>query len=320
MSKFNTIEEFNTEIHKYHPEIDVIKVFTDKYLIDCRCNKCNQVFEKRKDKLKQGCPVCSNQKLVQGVNDMATTAPWMLKYLSNKSDGYEYMKSSNKKILFKCPDCSMERMIDISHVYAYGYTCTFCGDKISKPNKFIRNLLPCLPVENVMYEYISSWTNGKKYDAYFEYNDKKYVVEMDGDQHRENSEWGDAQVQKINDAYKDELAKNNGVYMIRIDCHRYDYQAIIEQFMQSDIGSLIEKNHIDWNRIIKKVESNLFHKVCEFYKSNPNLKTSEIAKEFNISRHTVYRYLVQGNLINLCEYRPISNKRKKEMRLCQLIQ
>lgn len=313
-----SVEDYNNEVHKYHPEIDVVGIFSDKYSISCHCNKCGQIFEKRKDKLQQGCPVCSNQKLVQGVNDMATTAPWMLKYLADKNDGYKYMKASNKKILFRCPDCGNERKINISHVYTYGYTCTFCGDKISKPNKFVRNLLPYLPVENVIYEYISFWTDGRKYDAYFEYNGNKYVVEMDGDQHRENSEWGDAQTQKANDIYKNELAKNNGVNMIRIDCYRYDYQAIIKQFEQSSISELIKQSNVDWNKIIENVESNLFHKVCEFYNSNPTLKTSQIAKEFNISRHTVYRYLVQGNLINLCDYKPISNKKKKEMRLlCQ---
>ena len=35
----------------------------------------------------------------------------------------------------------------------------------------------------IKFEYKDKWTNGKIYDVYFEINNEKYVIEMDGAQH-----------------------------------------------------------------------------------------------------------------------------------------
>lgn len=44
-------------------------------------------------KARQGCPLCCHnpQKIVVGVNDMATTEPWMVDWLKDKNDSYNYM-------------------------------------------------------------------------------------------------------------------------------------------------------------------------------------------------------------------------------------
>ena len=54
-----------------------------------------------------GCACCSDspQIVVKGINDIATTNPELAKYFVNKEDTYKYNKSSNKKVLTKCPNC-----------------------------------------------------------------------------------------------------------------------------------------------------------------------------------------------------------------------
>ena len=73
-------------------------------------------------------------KTIQGVNDIATSAPWMVKFLKNKEDAFIYAKTSSKKIMTKCPDCGYERENSPNNIYYSGFSCPICSDKISRPN------------------------------------------------------------------------------------------------------------------------------------------------------------------------------------------
>lgn len=190
----------------------------------------------------------------------------MVKYLKDKNDAFKYMKSSSKKILFKCTDCGYEKMLKINNVYNHGFSCPICGDKISKPNKFTRALLLQLPLENLQFEYSSEWTNKKRYDAYFEYKNKKYVIEVDGDQHFTNSEWSSVEKQQINDKEKNLLAKENNVKIIRIPfLYKYELNDIKHEFEKSVlIGDLISKSNINWNLCIQASVNNILKEVCEY--------------------------------------------------------
>ena len=51
------------------------------------------------DKQHCGCNACCcpPKKLVQGINDIATTNPWMIKYFDNPDDANKYFKFSKEK-------------------------------------------------------------------------------------------------------------------------------------------------------------------------------------------------------------------------------
>lgn len=179
-----SLEEWDKIFKNYNSNISIIEeigVKNKKRYMLCHCSNCKQDFERNVSKCKQGCPICHNKKLAIGINDMATTAPWIMEYLYDKNDAYKYMKSSSKKILFKCPRCGFIEEKKINNVYNFGFSCKICSDGISRPNKFMRALLLQLPINNIKFEYTSKWTNGKKYDAYFEYKNIKYLIEMDGE-------------------------------------------------------------------------------------------------------------------------------------------
>jgi predicted RNA-binding Zn-ribbon protein involved in translation (DUF1610 family) len=192
MGKRKSVEELNDYLKDINSTFFIIKEIEDTHRprkFICFCSSCKQEIIKSSNKLHQKCPVCSNKKIVKGINDVSTTDPWIVDYLKDKNDGYKYGRKSHKSVMFKCPICGYERENIIEVVTRHNhYSCPQCRDKMSRPNKFIRCLLPKLGLQNLQFEYSDDWTNNKVYDAYFEYNNKKYVVEIDGDQHRQNSQ------------------------------------------------------------------------------------------------------------------------------------
>lgn len=246
MGKKRSNDEVIELVHKYHPELEVLEIEgkgsrTHRRRMKCRCTKCNYIFNKSVEKHKQGCPVCASQKVKVGVNDIATTAPWMVEYFKNKEDAKRFMKHSNLFAEFKCPICGYERMAQVSTVSELGYKCPECRDTESKPNKFIRAVMKYLPFKNIDFEYTSEWTKGKRYDVYFEYQGQSYVIEMDGMQHYQNSAWGDVSKQQKIDRYKDLLAMFNGTLIIRVKCPDGDYQTMINGLLSCELGSVIKR-------------------------------------------------------------------------------
>ena len=61
---------------------------------ECKCIKCGyNHFWKTEYELntEYGCPVCTGRKVKKGINDIATTSPWMIEYFINKDDNFVYL-------------------------------------------------------------------------------------------------------------------------------------------------------------------------------------------------------------------------------------
>ena len=127
-----------------------------------------------------------NQVLI-GINDMWTVRPDIAKLLKDSNDGYKYSAYSSSKTYFVCPEYGTIHYKNIANVSIQGLSCDVCGDGISYPNKFIRNLFKQLKLD-VKYEWRPEWIVPYYYDNYFEYNGNKYIVEMDGRMGHGNSE------------------------------------------------------------------------------------------------------------------------------------
>ena len=102
-------------------------------------DKSHPDYRTTPDKFVSGdrCPVCSNHKVVSGINDIATTHPEYVQYFKNPYDACVYSISSGKHIWFKCPLCGNEKYIDICTALHNGYSCSSCGDGVSFNNKFV---------------------------------------------------------------------------------------------------------------------------------------------------------------------------------------
>ena len=252
---------------------------------------------------------------------MWTTNPELASLLANPDDGYKYARCSQKSVDWKCPNCHSlvkNKKIDVvarnSHV-----PCPFCGDGFSYPEKVMSNILTFLNVEYIQHYRIGEQTflfDNKQYrpeyDFYFELDNNKYIIEMDGDFHNKvhsNSKLSIDQIKDI-DNKKDLLAKENNINLIRIDCKISDYDYIFNSVKNSILSDLFDLSKINKAEINKKAYSSNIVDACHLYMTkSKNLNT--ISKLLNIPYGTIYKYLQKGAEIGLCDYDPkFSNKYK----------
>lgn len=252
----------------------------------------------------QGCACCNGKTVVKGINDIATTDPWMIEYLVNKEDAYRFTSNSGEKIKTKCPDCGSVKTMQITTLYTYGFGCTKCSDGISYPNKFIINLLKQLNVD-FKTEYSPEWSKGRRYDSYIP--SKNLIIEMDGGLGHGNKIHSKSNItleeSKEIDSWKDEQARLHGIEVIRIDCnynHENKFEFIKNNLLNGDITNYFDLSSIDWDEINNRSTSNLIKLCCDYYNSN-NVRLKDMANFFNIHYTTLLDYLKQGKNLGWCK-------------------
>lgn len=259
----------------------------------------------------QGCNVCSNHKVVKGINDIATTHPHLTQYFKNIEDTYKYSFGSGKKLWLKCPNCGFEKYMEISNLSTYEYfSCPKCGDEIPMPQKTMFNVLEQLQI-NFETEKIFDWCKyffknkyrQGRYDFYFELNNKKYIIETDGDWHnKDNKRSGQtAEESKFIDDEKDRLAQEYNIEVIRIDCELSDFEYIKQNILQSKLSKMYNLDNIDWIKVLNFVKSSRIIEACNYY--NKSLSFIETQNKMKITYPTLIKYLKIGKKLNLCEYK-----------------
>lgn len=202
------------------------------------------------------------------------------------------------RLEFYCNNCKNTFTL-FKHISNHKYlSCPICGDGISYPNKFLRNLITQLPVEKYQFEYKASWTQGKSYDAYFIYQDKEYVVEIDGQQHYRSTLFSTIEYQQENDLLKDILAEQVGCTMIRINA-KYSFPDYIqEQIQQSLFNELFDLSQVDWDKCKIYSAKSIVINICNYFNEHV-CSVRDIAKQFNIGVTSVYRYMQSGANLGL---------------------
>lgn len=222
--------------------------------------------------------------------------PDLIPLFKNRSDAHNGV-SSSKKVDFICPCCNKIYNKRISDIVKAGHmTCPTCNDGFSYPEKFMSNLFNQL---NIKYKYHvqENWTQGYIYDFIFEYDNQKYIIETDGGIGHGNKSFSDksnAESLKI-DNIKDEIAKNNGYIMIRIDCNypdnkRYEY---IKNSIITTLSFLIDLSKVDWIACHKKSLDSKFILVINEY-SNTTKFLDELENITKIKQRTIYKYLSEA--------------------------
>jgi len=236
----------------------------------------------------------------------------MIKYFQGGYDEAKlYTPNSHVKLYFKCPDCGKvkDKLKSIHDLFQDESIGCACSDGISYPNKFAYALLKQLDsFYNFNYlesEYSPNWIKPKRYDFYFEYDDKKYILEMDG-------RLGHGKYNKLNnqtsketkaiDTYKDKMAQDNNIEVIRIDCEISDFNYIKSNIMNSKLSNIFDLTNIDWLKCQEFALSNLVKMACDYKKDNPNLSTTDIGKLMNLNNQTIRNYLIQGSDLGWCNY------------------
>lgn len=90
-----------------------------------KCRDCGKEFETKIEHVvyavengTTGCPVCNGRKVVPGINDLASRYPKVAAMWSNKNEksALEVTAKTDKKAIFKCPDCGKEFKAQIGSV------------------------------------------------------------------------------------------------------------------------------------------------------------------------------------------------------------
>lgn len=327
--------QLNENIKRENLDITIIERFrkpnaskTKSYLI--KCNKCG--FDSRNETYKNGkpfqytieennlknlsyCPCC-NFKVVQvGINDIPTTASWMVDYFQGGYDeAKRYSKSSTQKLFFKCPNCNQikHNKTTIQQLHKVGKISCACNDGISLPEKVMYYLL--LQNNEVSksfkYQYSPKWCrfclNEKNrygiYDFYFQNNKGNFIVEMDGNFHFEKHFKNQSlDEQKEIDNQKNELALKNNIKIIRIDCKKSNFEYIKKNILKSELISILNLYDVNWNVIKENCYKNIVKLVCLDYAHN-SYSTTDLSKKYHVCRGTIITYLHTGNENGWCEY------------------
>ena len=269
----------------------------------CKCLVDGYEFEIFEYRLAagQGCPVCSHNVVMCGVNDIATTDPWMIEYLADKTDATKYSRKSNKKILTECPFCRTRQLSLISDLSRRGFSCKKCSDGISYPNKFAHCLFEQLSAQYAEYvkEYSPNWLAGKRFDNYVLMNDgTSLIVEMDGAFHYKGDH-------NSNDNEKDRLAFEHNHVVIRIDCNYNCLENRFEHIKAMSIKALspyFDLSVVNWEQCGLAAVGSRIKNVVEYYNQSDNFSIAECAARFGMCKDVVRNYLKIGARLSICDY------------------
>lgn len=142
----NSLINYNPELAKeWHPtkngELtpDKISYGSDKKV--WWIGKCGHEWKTKVNLRNNGsqCPYCSNHKLLVGFNDLNTTSTELSKLLYKKEYGYTCMKSSTKKLLWKCDKCKSLYVRSVNS-QSKSKRCPYCsGTKVNSTNSILSN-------------------------------------------------------------------------------------------------------------------------------------------------------------------------------------
>lgn len=333
---FDVVKPFRTKGFRYDIG-EIIQTSTGKYeIIDhyykqdkyrnnvkaatylCRCLIHNNFeFELTENRITQGigCPLCGNKKLVPGVRSLYDNYPELMKYVVDNEEAKRITPSANKKILCKCPLCGTKREILVGNLTRTGFSCSYCSDHISYPNKFVRCMLKQLNID-YLPEKSFDWSEGRIYDQYL--LNQNIIIENHGLQHYEEcSGFSMSLSEQIeNDELKQRLAFENGIseYVI-LDCSKSEKDFIKSSILSSKLPILLnfQSSDIDWDLCDEIASTNSeFINVCNIY-NNITKNISEIAEITKHDIHTVIGYLAKAASFGYCDYE--KNVTTKETRL-----
>ena len=286
------------------------------------CDKCGNedwILESNLVNQKIGCNACcsNHQKVVLGINTIWDTDRWMCDLGVSEEDAKIYTKCSHNKICVICPDCNRIKSMTISNINIYKSIKCVCKDGIKYPEKLMFSVLEQLEMD-FKKEYSPNWCryidykdiNKIKTGRYdFKLNDifvdnKQIIIETDGGFHSKNNSINGQTVEesKYIDNIKDNLAKNNGYEVIRIDCKKSDLEFIKKNILNSQLNKLFDLSKIDWNEAEQFALSNRVKEACNYKKENPDMSATEISNIMKLNSSTVRIYLHKGNKLGWCSF------------------
>lgn len=325
-----TLNICKERLKEINPNIEILSntYINSKTKLNCRCLLDNHEWSVTWADLSSGygCPrCCCNSNVVDSYNSLESLRPDLIKFLKNKDDGGLYTQFSSHKIEVCCPNCGCEKEMIISNLSKQGFSCDYCSDGISIPNKFMMSLFKQLKISFVT-EKCFNWSKNKKYDIFLsEFN---IICENNGIQHYEKSfekiskKARTLEEEQENDRIKKELAIQNGIkeenYVV-LDCRKSELEFIKKSILNSNLNKIFDLSDVDWECIWKECQKSIIKETWEVWNNRDDDDTTQtIANKIGISQTSVLRYLKIGNDLNKCSYDAKLEKSKVSSRIGKL--
>ena len=122
-------DTFVTGLHNINPNIEVVGQYVNMDTkVQVRCVIDGYAWDADPRKLYRGvqCAVCSNRKVMHGINDVNTTRHDLVQYFKNKDEATQYTSGSEKIVDVVCPECGYEDRIKIGNLAKFGFSCNGC--------------------------------------------------------------------------------------------------------------------------------------------------------------------------------------------------
>lgn len=249
----------------------------------------------QKTNIGQGCPICANQKILAGYNDLATTHPEIAKEWRPTKNGSlrpsDVTLGSGKMVWWKCP-IGHEYQASI-HDRGSGQTnCPICNS--SRLTSFggqsiyyyIRKIYP-----DTLNRYNEFFSNSMEFDVYVP--SLKIAIEYDGGHWHQTEDGHNREIKKYN------FCKENNITLIRVK----------------------EQNTQNWNDVadriyyIPKTKRNDFSKLEQAISSIIENMNSTTKIDINISRDKLeiqnYLYKIDNSLADEDQMLPKNGIMKK---------
>ena len=255
-----------------------------KIIVNWVCTKANHKWRSsiyNRVAHKRNCPYCSNQKILEGYNDLVTIDPNLAKewdYEKNDKKPTEVGAGTGKKYWWKC-EKGHEWQASPSNRHRLGVGCPYCSQSISFPEKAIYYYLK-KHISNIIPNYRAAFINNKEIDIFIP--NKKIGIEYDGL----------AFHNKKRDKEKDKICEKNDIRLIHVSekagaqinfNDKYIYynpsnKEDLNKIINYLLNMLLKTEKVDYKIDIKKDLNNIFkiiekeNKTKALFNTNPELE------------------------------------------------
>lgn len=286
---------------------------SDKYIyIKCQEKEYHGSYKIRAANFSYGyrCSFCHPQSEphpLDSIGNKYSKIAKMIVYDNNKNkvDVYKISPHTHNKFYFKCSKCNLigSKPKSLVSVVNYGYSCEYCSDGISIPEKFVSNTLKALDVgfikelSRVNYD----WCDKYRYDFYVK--DLNMIIEVHGLQHYEGFLGPDLKNIINTDNKKMATAIKNGIdkYIV-IDARQSTLEHLTRETVK-ELGEIFNFDNINFNDIWLQCQGSMVIESWNIW--NEGIKsTVKIGEILNLDRQTIVKYLKRGAYLKKCDYDP----------------
>lgn len=237
----------------------------------------------------KGCAYTSSLRVYEG--NSLYSVKRIRKYLVDIEEAKKTAIGSQKKKVFKCPDCDKEKTMSVESLVKHGIMCPMCSKYTTYPELFFMSYAEVKGLD-VIYQHKLD-NSMRRFDFFDAVNHIAY--ECNGIGHYEDSGYINYETTNKSDLEKRKYCKDNNILLVEIDCRESSFD-----FIKGSINNckyLPNIENVDEEKILELIES---------YRNYPTKKiitdylngytTSELGEKYNTSNTTICKLLRQNNV------------------------